>query len=83
MTELQSLEGLGLILPGPGYIFGAILFGCIGYGAYRYGKKRERASIKWLGVALLLYPYAISETWLLYGVGSALCIAVIVLGKHA
>jgi len=29
-------------------------------------------------VALMLYPYAISETWLLYAVGTALCVGVYV-----
>jgi hypothetical protein len=29
--------------------------------------------MRWLGVALMLYPYVISQTWLLYGVGTALC----------
>jgi hypothetical protein len=28
-----------------------------------------------MGVALMLYPYVISETWLLYLVGAALCAA--------
>ena len=74
MDELKSLETLGISLPGPAYLFGAILFSIIGYAAYRYGKKTELASSKWLGVALMFYPYAISETWQLYAVGLALCL---------
>ena len=76
MDELKALESLGFTLPTPAYIFGAILFGVIGIAAYRYGSKTSVASAKWLGVALMLYPYAISETWLLYAVGTALCAAV-------
>jgi len=73
MENLQDLQSLGLTLPSPAYIFGAIVFGIIGFAAYRYGKKSQRKTTKWLGVALMVYPYAVSQTWLLYIVGTALC----------
>jgi hypothetical protein len=73
MDNLQDLQSLGLTLPTPAYIFGAIIFGIIGFAAYRYGKKSERKLTKWLGVALMVYPYAVSQTWLLYVAGIALC----------
>ncbi|MBI3523705.1 MAG: hypothetical protein HY066_04135 [Betaproteobacteria bacterium] len=73
MDELKTLESLGFTLPSPAYIAGAIIFSIIGYAAYRYGKKAGMAAVKWIGVALMLYPYAISETWQLYVVGGALC----------
>lgn len=76
MDQLEALEALGFTLPSPAYIFGAILFGVIGIAAYRYGKKTDVAATRWLGIALMLYPYAISETWLLYVVGTGLCAAV-------
>jgi len=64
------------MLPTPAYIFGAILFGIIGFVAYRFGKKTERTKTKWLGVILMLYPYATgSDTHLLYLVGLVLCIS--------
>ena len=75
MDELKTLDAMGFSLPSPAYLFGALLFGLIGWAAYRYGKKLSIQTVKWIGVALMLYPYAISETWLLYVVGSALCIA--------
>ena len=75
MEELKTLEALGFTLPSPVYIFGAILFGIIGFSAYRYGKKTARGKVKWIGVALMLYPYAISQDWLLYAVGFGLCAA--------
>ena len=74
MDELKAAEALGFTLPSPAYLIGAILFGIIGYAAYRYGKKATLPIPKWIGVALMLYPYAISETWQLYAVGLALCI---------
>jgi len=76
MNDLNSLQSLGLSLPSPAYIFGAVIFGLIGFAAYRIGKRAERPRTKWLGVALMLYPYATPEVWLLYAVGVALCVAV-------
>ena len=75
MDDAQSLGSMGLTLPSPEYIFGAILFGIIGFVAYRYGKTTSRPMVKWIGVALMLYPYAIAETWMLYAVGASMCIA--------
>ena len=76
MDELTALKSLGLELPSPAYIFGAIVFGLIGLAAFRHGRKSGRRRTLWLGVALMVYPYAISRTWLLYIVGLALCGAI-------
>jgi hypothetical protein len=76
MNELATLQSLGLELPSPVYLFGAIVFGLIGMVAFRRGRKTGRKRTLWLGVALMLYPYAISATWLLYAVGAALCAGV-------
>lgn len=73
MNELAALQSLGLELPSPAYIFGAVVFGLIGLLAFRRGRKRGRRRTTWLGVGLMVYPYAISRTWLLYAVGVALC----------
>jgi F0F1-type ATP synthase membrane subunit c/vacuolar-type H+-ATPase subunit K len=75
MNELNNLQALGLSLPSASYIFGAIVFGIVGYAAYRYGKKAGQARPKWTGVALMLFPYAVSETWLLYALGVGLCLS--------
>jgi len=76
MNELTALRSLGLSIPSPAYLVAAVVFGLIGIGAYRLGKSRQRRRTKWLGVALMLYPYAVPLTWLLYVVGIALCVAV-------
>ncbi len=73
MDSLSALQAMGLTLPSPAYIFGAIVFGLIGFVAYRRGKATERKVTLWLGVALMLYPYAVSSTLWLYAVGLALC----------
>ena len=81
MERLSDLQALGLTLPSPAYIFGAILFGIAGIAAYRYGKRMGRQRTRWLGVALMLYPYVISNTWLMYGVGALLGAGVYVDGR--
>lgn len=63
---------MGLVLPGPGYLLGAILFGIIGLVAFRHGRKTTHNQLIWCGVALMLYPYAVSDTWLLWVIGLAL-----------
>lgn len=73
--ELNTLGALGFTWPTPAYIVGAIIFGLIGWVAYRYGKKTSRPYPKWIGVGLMLYPYVVSNTWLLYLVGIGLCAA--------
>ncbi|MGO9445462.1 MAG: hypothetical protein ACLPXB_11880 [Thiobacillaceae bacterium] len=73
MNDLNSFQSLGFTLPSPAYLFGMIVFGLIGFAAYRYGKSTARQKVKWIGIGLMLYPYAVSETWLLYVVGGGLC----------
>lgn len=77
MDELKALQGLGLELPSPAYIAGAILFGLLGCAAFRHGRKQGRRRTVWLGVALMLYPYLVSQTWALYLVGAVLCAAIV------
>ena len=78
MDDTLPLHELGLTLPSPSYLFGAIMFGIMGFAAYRYGKRAQLLVPRCLGVALMLYPYLISTTWQLYLVGTALCVAVYV-----
>lgn len=73
MNDLHAVESLGFALPTPAYLAGAILFGLVGFAAYRYGKKASRRNAKWIGIALMVYPYVVSETWLVYAVGLGLC----------
>ena len=73
MNELSSLAALGLELPSPAYIVGALLFGLIGYLAFRRGRTAARSELTWVGVALMLYPYAVTQTWVLWLVGLVMC----------
>ncbi len=73
---LQLAQDLGLTLPTPAWIFGCILFSLLGIAAWYYGKAAKVPRIRWLGLALMLYSYVTAPTWLLYGVGTALCGAI-------
>jgi hypothetical protein len=77
MADLSSMRALGLQLPSPAYVFGVILFGLAGLAAWRYGRLRERRITQWIGVVLMLYPYLVSQTWVMYVVGIALCAGVL------
>ncbi len=76
MDALTTAQSLGISLPSPAYLFAALVFGFAGFAAYRFGKRLERPTTKWLGVALMLYPYVVTQTWLVWLVGSALCMGI-------
>jgi hypothetical protein len=73
MTFLELLKSFGIEMPTPAYLAGLLVFGLVGAAAWRHGRKSERPTAKWLGAALMFYPYATPQTWLLYLVGTALC----------
>ena len=72
MNELKQLQLLGLELPTPAYLVGAFFFGIIGWIVFRRGRKTSAAVLTGTGVALMLYPYGVSDTWALWLVGGAL-----------
>lgn len=69
---MNDLVALGLEIPSIAYIAGLIVFGLVGWVVYRRGRKLSNSVLTWSGVALMLYPYGVSETWLLWGAGLAL-----------
>jgi len=77
MSFLEFLQMLGLEMPTPAYLAGLLLFGVVGLVAWRHGRKTRRPAPKWLGLALMLYPYATPQTWLLYAAGAALCLGLV------
>ena len=66
---MPELQPLGLSLPSPAYLAGLIVFGIVGWIAWRRGRKTDRASLKWVGLATMLYPYVVPQTWLLWSIG--------------
>ena len=53
-------------------LFGGLLFGAVGFSAFIYGKKQSSAKPMLIGIALMAYPYFISNTLALYLVGAGL-----------
>ena len=46
----------------------------LGLAAFRHGRRAEKPLTKWIGVALMLYPYVVTDTAWMYAVGVALCV---------
>ncbi|HTS51898.1 MAG TPA: hypothetical protein VMH26_01380 [Burkholderiales bacterium] len=63
-------------MPSPAALFGSLIFGIVGIAAFRYGKKSALVIPMILGIALMVYPYFVPETWLIYAIGSAMTCAV-------
>ena len=70
---MAPLSQLGIELPSAAYLIGAVLFGLVGMVAWRHGKHTQRPVVRWSGLVLMLYPYAITETWMLWALGTILC----------
>ena len=51
-----------------------MLFGSIGLGFFIYGKKQKAVVPLVCGLALMVFPYFVSNTWLLIGVGALLVV---------
>jgi predicted membrane protein len=49
-----------------------LLFSSIGLGLFIYGRKQGAAVPLVCGLALIIYPYFVSNTYLLVGIGIAL-----------
>ena len=60
-------------MPSFANLMAGLLFGTIGIAAFRYGKKSDNWKPMAIGVVLMIYPYFIEATWLLYLIGVALC----------
>jgi hypothetical protein len=73
LNNLDSLGALALELPSPAYLSGSLVFGIIGYIVFRRGRKTSTPELTWTGVALMIYPYLVSQTWLLWLLGAAMC----------
>lgn len=50
-------------------IIWAMLFGAIGLGFFVYGKKQKRVAPLMAGIALLVFPYFISNVYLVVIIG--------------
>ncbi|HEX6634977.1 MAG TPA: hypothetical protein VF038_13485 [Usitatibacter sp.] len=69
-------------LPPAGALFGGLAFGVIGLGAFMYGKKQARFGAMGFGMALMVYPYFVERTWLVWAIGAALCAGLYVFREY-
>jgi hypothetical protein len=51
-----------------------LIFGSIGLGYFLYGKKQRAVVPLVCGLALMLFPYFVSNTMLLVGIGAVLAV---------
>lgn len=49
-----------------------VVFSAVGLGYFMYGKRRHFPVWLWSGIALLVYPVVVSDTYVLVIVGAAL-----------
>jgi hypothetical protein len=55
-----------------GTILVAVLFGLVGFAAFRYGKKNGEPRQLFLGIALMAYGYFVTNVWWSLAVGTVL-----------
>ena len=55
-------------------IFLALLFGCIGFAYFMYGRRRKNIVTRYCGIAMILYPYLASSAWEMLAVGVGLMV---------
>ncbi len=60
-------------MPTPAALLASLLFGAFGLAAFVYGKKAALFKPMMIGAALMVYPFFVSQTWLLYLIGGVLC----------
>ena len=59
-------------MPDPAIILWALLFGSIGIGYFIYGKRQDQQVVRYIGIALILFPYFVTEVLAVILVGIAL-----------
>jgi len=66
------------MLSTPAALFGSLLFGAVGLGAFIYGKKMASYKPMVIGIVLMAYTYFVPQTWLVYTIGCTLCLVLYV-----
>ena len=70
-----GLEGLNLGQFSLATILLAVLFGLVGFAAFRHGKKNGEPRPLFLGIALMAYGYFVTNAWVSLAIGSVLTLA--------
>jgi hypothetical protein len=74
---------LGLVSNQTAFIAGILVFALTGLLAFRRGKQTKRGEFTVIGLALMVFPYAVSQVWLLWSIGAALMVLLAVRWKSA
>jgi hypothetical protein len=56
-----------------GWLLWGVLFGSIGLGFFIYGRKQSAPVPLLCGIALMVFPYMVTNRLLLVGIGVVLC----------
>jgi hypothetical protein len=52
-------------------LLASLFLGCVGFVCFVYGKRQARLPQMLAGVVLSIYPYFVSNVWLMLGIGAA------------
>ena len=75
LTSMEGVDVGGLLSGFSLYtILLAVLFGLIGFAAFRYGRKNSEPRPLLIGIALMAYGYFVTNAWVSLAIGSALTI---------
>jgi hypothetical protein len=58
----------------PYNLLAGFIFGTLGWGAFSYGRKLDLWKPRAIGVGLMVYPYFIATSWLLWVTGVGLLV---------
>jgi hypothetical protein len=61
-----------IAMPGTAVLLWGVLFGGIGIGFFTYGKKQRAVVPLFTGIALIVFPYFITNPYMLVGIGVTL-----------
>jgi len=71
LDQLIGLGGFSLAT-----ILIAVLFGLVGFAAFRYGRKNDEPRPLFLGIALMAYGYFVTNAWVSLGIGTLLTLLI-------
>ncbi len=77
-SSIKTVPGFAIPNFSGAEIIANLLFGSVGFVAFVYGKKMHIWKTMFLGLALMTYTYFFSNTYLLFGVGVALSVALFI-----
>ena len=72
LCSMEGFEGIGLGGFSLATILVAVLFGLVGFAAFRYGRKNNEPRPLFLGIALMAYGYFVTNAWISFGIGALL-----------